>query len=279
LAKNEITASTVTKKMIGREIGRVSDRAEPAVNKDMRLEVKDLSYKKILSGVNFTAYGGEVLGIGGLVGSGRTELIKCIYGVLKPDSGTVTINGRPVKTVGKNIKNGFGLVPEDRRREGFVPVLSVERNLTAASYDILAKNGIVSRRKEIAHAEKAIRDYDVRPPLRRMAVSNLSGGNQQKVVLGRWLSRESRVLLLDEPTAGVDVGVKEDLYNYVWDLARSGAIVIMVSSDLEELTYVADRILVMQGGRFFEEFTRKNVTQEAILLASSGVHTEEGRAL
>jgi ribose transport system ATP-binding protein len=104
--------------------------------------------------------------------------------VLKPDSGTVTFNRRPVKTVGKNIKNGFGLVPEDRRREGFVPVLSIERNLTAASYDILANNGIVSRRKEIAHAEKAIRDYDVRPPLRRMAVSNLSGGNQQKVVLG-----------------------------------------------------------------------------------------------
>ena len=115
--------------------------------------------------------------------------------------------------------------------------------------------------------------------MRRLPVSNLSGGNQQKVVLGRWLSRELKVLLLDEPTAGVDVGVKEDLYNYVWDLARSGAIVLMVSSDLEELTYVSDRILVMHGGKFFEEFSRGNATQEAILLASSGVHTEEGRAL
>ncbi len=280
LEKADINAPKVTKMMIGREIRRISDRSTPVINKDVCLEVRGLSYKKILGGVDFAAYGGEVLGIGGLVGSGRTELIKCIYGALKPDAGTITLGGKPIKkTVGRNIKNGFGLVPEDRRREGYVPVLSIERNLTAASYDILAKAGVVSRKSEIAHAEKAIKDYDVRPTLRRLPVSNLSGGNQQKVVLGRWLSRELKVLLLDEPTAGVDVGVKEDLYNYVWDLARSGAIVLMVSSDLEELTYVSDRILVMHGGKFFEEFSRGNATQEAILLASSGVHTEEGRAL
>jgi ribose transport system ATP-binding protein len=280
LEKGAINAPTVTKMMIGREIRRISDRGEPVLHADMCLEVKDLSYRKLLRDVSFKAFGGEVLGIGGLVGSGRTELIKCIYGDLKPGSGSVTLNGKSIsKSVGRNIKNGFGLVPEDRRREGFVPVLSVEKNITAASYDMLATAGFVARRREVAHAEKAIKDYDVRPPMRRLPVSNLSGGNQQKVVLGRWLSRASKVLLLDEPTAGVDVGVKEDLYNYVWSLAKSGAVVIMVSSDLEELTYVADRILVMHGGRFFEEFTHQNVTQEAILLAASGVHTEEGRPL
>jgi ribose transport system ATP-binding protein len=280
LEKGAISAATVTKMMIGREIRRISDRGEPSLNPEMCLEVRDLSYRKLLKGVSLTASGGEVLGIGGLVGSGRTELIKCIYGALKPSGGAITMNGKPIrKTVGANIRNGFGLVPEDRRREGYVPNLSVERNITAASYDMLAKTGFVSRKAEIAHAEKAIRDYDVRPPLRRLPLGNLSGGNQQKVVLGRWLSRESKVLLLDEPTAGVDVGVKEDLYNYIWSLAGSGAIVIMVSSDLEELTYVSDRILVMYGGRFFEEFTRRSASQEAILLAASGVHTEEGRAL
>jgi ribose transport system ATP-binding protein len=280
LNKSEINASKVTKMMIGREIRRVSDRDTPTRNEDLYLEVKDLSYKRILDGVDFTAYGGEVLGIGGLVGSGRTELIKCIYGALRPDAGTVTLCGKPIpKTVGKNIKNGFGLVPEDRRREGYVPILSIERNLTAASYDMLAKAGIVNRKDEIAHAEKAIKDYDVRPAFRRLPVGNLSGGNQQKVVLGRWLSRESKVLLLDEPTAGVDVGVKEDLYNYIRELAGSGTIVIMVSSDLEELIYVSNRILVIYGGRFFEEFSRENATQETILLASSGIHTENGRAL
>jgi ribose transport system ATP-binding protein len=279
LEKGAINAAAVTKMMIGREIRRISDRGVPVLNDSMTLEVRDLSYKKLLKDLNFTARGGEVLGIGGLVGSGRTELIKCIYGALRPGSGSITLNGKPIRnSVGRNIKNGFGLVPEDRRREGFVPVLSIERNITAASYDMLAKAGFVSRRSETAHAEKAVRDYDVRPPLRRLPVSNLSGGNQQKVVLGRWLSRESKVLLLDEPTAGVDVGVKEDLYNYIWKLAETGAIVIMVSSDLEELTYVSDRILVMYGGKFFEEFTRQRVTQEAILLAASGVHTVEGKA-
>ena len=137
----------------------------------------------------------------------------------------------------------------------------------------------MNHRKEVEFAEKAIKDYDVRPPMRKLPVSNLSGGNQQKVVLGRWLSRDLKVLMLDEPTAGVDVGVKSDLYKYIWELAAKGAIVIMVSSDLAELTYVSDRILVMHNGRFFQEFTHDNVTQEAILLASSGEKTQEGRLL
>ena len=138
---------------------------------------------------------------------------------------------------------------------------------------------MVSGRKEVALAERGIRDYDVRPPMKQLPVGNLSGGNQQKVVLGRWLARHPNVLLLDEPTAGVDVGVKADLYQYMRDLASEGAIVIMVSSDLAELTHVSDRILVIHDGVFFEEFLHEHVTQEDILLAGSGVHTEEGKAL
>ena len=280
LSRAELDAEKITKLMVGREIQRKTEHGEPEINNDMCLEISGLSYKKMLKDVHFKAYGGEVLGIGGLVGSGRTELIKCIYGALKPDTGTITLNGKPAgKTVGRNIRNGFGLVPEDRHREGFVPVLSIEKNITAASYDILSKTGFVSGRSEAAFAEKAIKNYDVRPPVRRLPVSNLSGGNQQKVVLGRWLSRDLNVLLLDEPTVGVDVGVKDELYNYIRKLAGSGAIVIMVSSDLEELTYVSDRILVMHGGSFFEEFTRDSVSQEAVLLAASGVRTERGKAL
>ena len=280
LTKEELSPEKVTRMMIGRDIRRVSDRVSSQVDENTSLEIKDLSYKKIFAGVNFKANGGEVLGIGGLVGSGRTELIKCIYGDLKPGAGEITLNGRPVrKTVGKNIRNGFGLVPEDRRKEGFVPVLSIERNITAASYDTLANAGFVSGRSEAGYAEKAIKNYDIRPAKRRFPVGNLSGGNQQKVVLGRWLSRDLKVLLLDEPTVGVDIGVKEELYKYIWELAASGAIVIMVSSDLDELVYVSDRILVMHGGRFFAEFTRETATPEAILLAASGVMTEEGGAL
>ena len=280
LGKGDINAPVVTKMMIGREIKQDVEREAPTVNEVNCLEIKGLSYKNILKDVDFKAYGGEVLGIGGLVGSGRTELIKCIYGALDSDRGVISLKGKPIsKTVKKNIKNGFGFVPEDRLREGYAPGLSVARNIVVSSYDMLAKVGMVRHSKERRHAEKAIRDYDIRPPLRNLPIRNLSGGNQQKVVLSRWLSRKLEVLLLDEPTVGVDVGVKEDLYNYIWEQAASGAIVILVSSDLAELTYVSDRILVMYGGRFFEEFTHENATQSAILQAASGVHTEEGRAI
>jgi ribose transport system ATP-binding protein len=278
--KDEITPAKVMQMMIGREVKQIKDTSHKKIFEDNVLEVKGLAYKNILKDVNFKAYGGEILGIGGLVGSGRTELIRCIYGAEKQSKGTIPLHGKPVnKAIAKNIRNGFSLVPEDRRNEGFFPILSIEKNITIASYDKLAKFGVVSRRKEIEWTNKAIKDYDVRPPIRSMPVANLSGGTQQKVILGRWLNRDLNVLLLDEPTAGIDVGVKGELYQYLEELSKTGVIIIMVSSDLAELTYVADRILVMHDGKFFEEFTHENVTQTAVLLAASGVHTKEGKAL
>ncbi len=280
LEKNDINATAVTTMMIGHEIKQDVVRPKPQICEEHCLEVKDLVYGNLLKKVGFKAYGGEVLGIGGLVGSGRTELIKCIYGALKATGGEILLNGKPVsKSIAKNIRAGFGLVPEDRRNEGFIPYLSIEKNTALPSYDKLSKAGFVSRRKEKKHAAKSIKDYDIRPKMPHYPVSNLSGGNQQKVVVGKWLAREPEVLMMDEPTAGVDVGVKADIYEYVWKLAETGAIVIIVSSDLAELTYVSDRILVMYDGKFFEEFTRDNATQAAILLAASGEHTEEGVAL
>ncbi len=281
LEKEEISPKTVVPMMLGKEVSNIdvvtgkSKRIE-----DNKLEVRGLRYKALLNDVNFEAYGGEVLGIGGLVGSGRTELLKCIYGSLQQDSGTVMLNGKPVsKTVGKNLKNGFAFVPEDRRNEGFIPTLSIEKNLALASYDRLAPRRIVFKKREAEWAENAIKQFDIRPPMKELPVANLSGGNQQKVVVARGLARSPKVLLLDEPTAGIDVGVKAELYQIIRDLADSGAIVVMVSSDMAELRHVSDRILVMYKGRFFEEFTNDNVTQNAILLAASGEHTKEGKAL
>jgi ribose transport system ATP-binding protein len=280
LAKEEINPRTVTTMMIGREIKQ--DRAASGKrNEEICLEVSDLYYGEILKGVNFKAYGGEILGIGGLVGSGRTELIHCIYGAKKPKSGTITLNGKPVsKSIIRNINNGFGLVPEDRRIEGFNPLQTVEKNIAIASYEILSnKAGFVNSRKERDWAEAAIRDYDIRPKNRLMLVENMSGGNQQKVILARWLSRKPKVLLLDEPTVGVDVGVRTELYRFMREMAQQGSIVIMVSSDLFEITHVADRILVMHDGVFFEEFEGEKATQTDVLLAASGEHTGEGVAL
>jgi ribose transport system ATP-binding protein len=280
LDKSEINAKNVTTLMIGHEPREVRARAGKKLFEDNCLEVKHLSYGKLLKDVSFTAYGGEILGIGGLVGSGRTELIRCIYGAAKQDGGEILFNGKPVpKLIAKNIRMGFGLVPEDRRVEGFIPVQSMEKNIAIASHDRLSKLGFMNARGESRWAEDAISRYDIRPKNKDMPVANLSGGNQQKVVLGRWLSRDPKLLLLDEPTVGVDVGVKADLYDFMRKLAQSGAIIIMVSSDLFELTHISDRILVMHDGRFFEEFTYENVSQMSVLLAASGEHTEEGRAL
>ena len=280
LGREEINAKTVTTLMIGREPREVRARAEKKLFADNCLEVRKLSYGRMLKDVSFTAYGGEILGIGGLVGSGRTELIRCIYGAAKQSGGEILFNGAPVsKLIAKNIRMGFGLVPEDRRVEGFIPVQSMEKNIAIASHDKLSRFGFMNARHEARWAENAIENYDIRPKNKEMPVANLSGGNQQKVVLGRWLSRDPKLLLLDEPTVGVDVGVKADLYDFMRKLAQSGAIIIMVSSDLFELTHISDRILVMHGGRFFEEFTYENVSQMSVLLAASGEHTEEGRAL
>ena len=281
LRKDEIVPQTVTTMMIGKEvIEGASGHTSQNRREDMVLEVKNLSYSTILKDVSFKAYGGEILGIGGLVGSGRTELISCIYGARKQSGGTITFNGKPVsKSIIKNIKQGFALVPEDRRNEGFVPGLSTQRNLALPSYDTLASAGLVSNRREVNWAQKAIKDYDIRPAMKNFPVGSMSGGNQQKTVIGRWLARNPKVLLLDEPTVGIDVGVKSELYRMVTELADAGAIVIVVSSDLPELVSLSDRILVMHNGSFFEEFTRATATQQAILLAASGVHTEEGTAL
>lgn len=279
LGKDEITPQLVTSMMIGHELERdlsVSSTRNP----DSYLEVKNLYFMELLKDISFRAYSGEILGIGGLVGAGKTELISCIYGSLKPSKGTITLNGKPVnRKVRKNIRNGFGLVPEDRRREGFFPVLSIERNINIASFDLISKLAFISRRTEIKRVDKAIADYDIRPRIRKLPVANLSGGNQQKVVLGRWLSRDLKVLLLDEPTAGVDVGVKAELYQLMRKMADEGGIIIMVTSDIEELTNVSDRVIIMREGRLFEEFPRETVTQSAVVLASSGVFAEGGTAL
>jgi ribose transport system ATP-binding protein len=280
LTKDGINPKTVTTMMIGHEI-KTDKSVKSKINTELTLDVKNLKYGDILKDINFTARGGEILGIGGLVGSGRTELIHCIYGAKKASSGTVTLNDKPVsRSIIKNINNGFGLIPEDRRQEGFNPLQDVEKNIAIASYDVLANAlGLVSKKKERDWSEKAISDYDIRPRNRKMIVDNMSGGNQQKVILSRWLVREPRVLILDEPTVGVDVGVRAELYKFMRQLAEQGSIIIMVSSDLFELVQVSDRILVMHDGVFFEEFDGDNATQTAVLLASSGEHTEEGVAL
>jgi ribose transport system ATP-binding protein len=217
-------------------------------------------------------YRGEILGIGGLVGSGRTELLRCIFGADPYDSGEILFEGRPLKGAPLAvIRRGFGLIPEDRRTQGFVPLLSVERNVAAANYDQLTKLGVVNIRNEKKIGREAVKKLDIRPANPLLQVGNLSGGNQQKVVLGKWLMRDLKVLLVDEATAGIDVGAKDEIYRLLEELAAAGVVIIVVSSDLQELLRVSTRILVFRKGRIFREFNEGMVTQEDILKAASGI--------
>ena len=276
--KKDINPADTIRMMIGKELKDTSGKSVmKKTDKPVKLSVKNLCRKGVFRDINFDVHQGEILGIGGLVGSGRTEVLRCIYGVDKYDSGEITFEGKKLPcSVKKNIRNGFGLVPEDRRTQGFVPLLSIRKNIALTNYDQLKKSmGFIQLSKEEAMCRDAIKRLDIRPDNPDLQVGNLSGGNQQKVVVGKWLMRDLKVLMVDEPTAGIDVGVKEEIYNILEELASRGVVVIVVSSDLQELIRVSHRILVFRQGRIFKEFDSGSVTQEDVLAAASGLEREE----
>ena len=273
LTKEEINPAKVVRMMIGKEVSEATaSRPLRKSDEETVLKVSGLTKKGVFSDINFELHKGEILGIGGLVGAGRTEVIRCIYGIDKFDEGEILFENKKISSsVSKNIANGFGLIPEDRRNQGFTPLLSVERNVALPNYDRLAKGSIVKAKEEKMLGNEMVEKLDVRPHDSSIPVGNLSGGNQQKVVLGKWLSRDLKVLLVDEPTAGIDIGAKDEIYKLLEQLASEGVSVILVSSDLQELLRVSHRILVFRKGKIFKEFNEGVVTQEDILMASSGI--------
>lgn len=277
LGREEITHQRVVQMMIGKEVKEQTEKANPPRQNGNVLSVQGLSREGMWHDISFEAYGGQVLGIGGLVGSGRTELLRSIYGADRYNSGKILFNGKPVpRSVKKNIHNGMGYIPEDRREEGLIPLLSISDNIAIPNYDMISnKLAVVDRNREAKLGGDMVRDIDIRPANAKVPVKNLSGGNQQKVVVGKWLARDLKVLLIDEPTVGVDIGVKREIHKIFTDLAKRGVVVILVSSDLKELIQVSDRIIVLHEGTVFREFSKEEATQEKILLAASGVEEEE----
>lgn len=277
LEKEEINPPEVIRMMIGKELSEstASNRLRQSAAEPL-LEVKGISRKGVFENISFTLHKGEILGIGGLVGSGRTEVLRCIFGADKYDSGSIAFEGAPLTgSVGQRIQKGFGLVPEDRRTQGFVPLLSISRNVAITNYDKLSKASVVNLSGEKQIGVDTVRQLDIRPNNAAVPVGNLSGGNAQKVVLGKWLTRDLKVLLIDEPTAGIDVGAKDEIYKIIENLAENGVAVILVSSDLQELLRVSQRILVFRKGHIFKEFNEGVITQEDILMAASGINAEE----
>lgn len=277
LAKEEINPPDVIRLMIGKEISEATASNQLCKSKqEVVLNVENLGRKGVFHNINFELHKGEILGIGGLVGSGRTEVIRCIYGADHYDKGTITFAGQQLeRDVCKTIEKGFGLVPEDRRNQGFIPLLSIEKNIALMNYDTLSKSGIVNTRLEKKLGEKSVEKLDIRPNNPLVPVGNLSGGNQQKAVLGKLLCRDLKVLLIDEPTAGIDIGAKDEIYKIIEDLANQGVSVILVSSDLQELLKVSQRILVFRKGEIVKEFADGRITQEDILMAASCIKEVE----
>ena len=267
----DITRDDIIRLMVGRELKQmipkeVVERGEPA------LEVMDIRRGNVLRGVSLTVHRGEILGIAGLVGAGRTELVRAIFGADRIDGGTIRLFGTPVRVRSPQdaIRLGIGLVTEDRKAQGLVLSMVVRENITLANLCAISVMNFIQAGRERQIAQKYVDDLSVRTPSIEQTVHNLSGGNQQKVVLAKWLFTDSRVLIFDEPTRGIDVGAKTEIYQLMNALAARGVAIIMVSSELPEVLGMSDRILVMHDGRVAGELSREEATQERIMHLATG---------
>jgi ABC-type sugar transport system ATPase subunit len=262
----EISTDEMIRHMAGRELKEIFPSREVKLG-EVRLRVEHLTRARAFEDVSFEVRAGEVVGIAGLAGAGRTELLEAIFGAQPAESGAVWVGGTQLDSTDPNrsVREGLGLLTEDRKRSGLCLNLSVAANLTLANVGAIVKGWFLQHRRESALANNYIEKLHIRPPSPARAVGRLSGGNQQKVLLARWLFAGSQVFLLDEPTRGVDVAARAEIYRLINQLAEAGAAVVMVSSDLPELLGMADRILVMRRGRLVAELPARQTTQEEVL--------------
>ncbi|HEU5256277.1 MAG TPA: sugar ABC transporter ATP-binding protein [Vicinamibacterales bacterium] len=262
--------STTIDEMIRLMVGRDLKDKFPKVKSEPReemLRVEELTRKGVLHGISFNVRRGEIVGIAGLVGSKRTETARAIFGADPIDSGRILLRGTPVsvRTPGDAIEHGIALVPEDRKRQGIFATLSVWENVVLSALRRFSRKGILDVRREKQHAQEFVASLRIATPDLEKRVLDLSGGNQQKVVIAKWLNTNAEVFLFDEPTRGIDVGGKIEVYRLMGELISRGAAIVMISSELPEILGLSDRILVMREGRICGEFDRADATEENIL--------------
>ena len=258
--------------MVGRELGNYYPPHTSTRGKAV-LEAKNISYDKIFKDVSFTAYSGEILGFAGLIGAGRTELMMSIFGAFNKVDGEVYLNGKKVKYnhPRKAIRDGIALAPEDRKNQGLILCLSIAKNITLAKMRTVAnKFNIINLKKETNITKEYINKLDIMTTSTTKKVSELSGGNQQKIIIGKWINTNASIYIFDEPTRGIDVGSKAQIYHMLRDLADEGNVVILISSEMPEVLGVSDRILVMHEGKIIEEFYWQEATEQKIIAAAVG---------
>lgn len=270
---NEVTNDSLVRLMIGRDLGNLFQKKKVSPGKEI-LAVKNLTKAGLFSDVSFSLHAGEILGVAGLVGAGRSEIMKTIYGAFKATGGEMYVRDQKINLHSYNPRiareNGFAFITEDRKDEGLLIDKSISTNIDLTNFGIIANRyGVIQKKKAIPLALEAINIFKIACHSEKQICSNLSGGNQQKVVFAKWVYTEPQILILDEPTRGVDVGAKQEIYGIMSDLVSKGMAIIMVSSELPEIIGMSDRVLVIHEGRVAGEIAQ-NITEEKIMTLATG---------
>ncbi len=273
----DATMDQIIAHMVGREIKEKFPKVECEKGEKV-FEVKNLNAGRMVRDINFSVYAGEIVGFAGLMGAGRTETTRAIFGADPKESGEIYVDGKAVKIncPMDAIRNGVVLAPEDRKKDGLCTKLSIRHNLALPNLDMVCNQlGIVNNQKEQALCDKAVEDLRIKTPNVEIDSGNLSGGNQQKVVVGKWLARNSRVVIFDEPTRGIDVGAKVEIYHLMNELKKQGIAVMFVSSEMPEVMGIADRIIVMCDGKITGEVMAAETTQNEILTLAAAFEDKQ----
>ena len=263
---SEVSEAEVIAAMVGRDVQDIFVKEEAPIG-DIALEVKNLSTRNFLKDITFNVRTGEIVGFAGLVGAGRSEVMRAVFGIDPRESGEIYVHGQKVEiaTTVDALRAGLGFVPEDRKEQGLILKMTVRQNTSIAALGSVANGWFIDRKAENALSDEYVAKLRVKTPSNEQKVLNLSGGNQQKVVIAKWMATHPKVLILDEPTRGIDVGAKKEIHALMSELAKQGVAIIMISSELPEVLGMSDRIYVMHDGRIKGEIDRANASQEAIM--------------
>ena len=265
--------------MVGRKVETMYPKTDvPAGEEALRIEdftvPSKIQGKNVVDGMSFSVHKGEIVGLGGLVGAGRSELVNAIFGSLPRTKGTIYIHGekKEINTPIDAIKNKMALLTEDRRATGYVGPMTVRENISLASFDKISKNGLLIKKSEINQTQREFDALNVRAPGIETNILNLSGGNQQKVVLAKWLMKDAEILFLDEPTRGIDIGAKVEIYNLMAELVKQGAAIVLISSELPEFLAMCDRFVMMSEGKLSGEFSRDEFNEKVFIKHATNIN-------
>lgn len=273
-AASEFTRKSIIEKMVGREMKEVYPKRNTKIG-EILLEVKDFNKKGVFQNVSFQVHRGEILGVSGLVGAGRTEIARALIGLDAKDSGEIYCEGKKldIQNINDSIESGIVMVSEDRRRYGLVLLRDIEENISLTALTHVFQKKVIPMKKEKEMVKQMMNKFAIKAPYASTQTKTLSGGNQQKVVLAKWMSVSPKVLIMDEPTRGIDVGTKYEIYKMMNQLTDAGMAIIMINSDMEELLGMSDRIMIIRQGQITGELSRKEATPSSVMeLAVGGKH-------